>query len=257
MDHDEIQAEDDRLITIDVARAIDERELLAYYQPIINIETRETDSAEALVRWSMGRNKIIPAALFVPSLERTEAIRGLDWFMAEEVCTLLESMDDPAARLPISLNFSSQHATDPDFARKLVDTLAWHGIDPALIRIELNAADLLAGDNALRTLATQSIARGFSVVADRFSADYTDLRVLADLKVSMVKLARDYWHKIGRGTLIVLIRSAAALGLDLAIEGVESNAEMRSLRAAGIRYAQGHLFAEPMSGEDLKTAAGG
>lgn len=253
MDHDEIQAEDDRLITIDVARAIDEQELLAYYQPILNIEERGVDSAEALVRWTMARNRVVPAALFVPSLERTDAICGLDWFMAEQACALLESVSEPAARLPISLNFSTQHAGDADFAQKLVDTAAWHGIDPSLIRLELPAAALLAADDALRALVAGAQAAGFSVVADNFSADVASLDLIAELGVRMVKLARAYWHQVGRGTLVLLIRRAARLGLDVVVEGVESNAEARSLRAAGVTHAQGYLFAAPMDDADFKA----
>ena len=254
MDYDQIQDEDDRLITMDVARAIDEHELIAYYQPILNIATRAVDSAEALVRWTMGRNTIVPAALFVPSLERTEAIRGLDWFMAEEACALLQSAEGIPARVPISLNFSMRHAADADFAKKLNSTASWHNVDPSLIRIELPSASLLAADEALKTLVAQSIAQGFSVVADNFSADVPSLNLLATLGVSAVKLARDYWRKVGRGTLVMLITRAAALGFDLVVEGVESNAEIRSLRAAGVRLAQGYLFAAPMDGIDFKDA---
>jgi len=82
--------EDDRLITADVARAIEEGELVAYLQPMIELSTGDVAGSEALVRWTMKDGTIVPAALFVPSLERTDTITGLDWCMAEEVCSFLE-----------------------------------------------------------------------------------------------------------------------------------------------------------------------
>ena len=138
MTEEEIQFEDDKLITEDVARAVEEQELVAYYQPVIDLKTGSVASLEALVRWTMSDGTVVPAALFVPSLDRTDTIFGLDWFMAEDVCTFL----DQTARgtrvfVPTSLNISSRHAVDEHFASKYASTIGWHNIGKDMLRVEL------------------------------------------------------------------------------------------------------------------------
>ena len=84
MDQEEIQHLDDELIMNDVARAVEERELVAYYQPVYDLRGGSLVEVEALVRWTLPDGTLIPAALFVPSLDRMGVTAGLDWFMAEE-----------------------------------------------------------------------------------------------------------------------------------------------------------------------------
>ena len=143
MDEKQIQYEDDVLITNDVARAIEEGELVAYFHPMMDIASNSVVAAEALVRWTLADGTIVPAGLFVPSLERTHTIEGLDWVMAELVSTYLENTGGDMGCVPISLNLSDQHATDDDFAERLLSTLEWHGVDAVMVRAEVSAEKLL------------------------------------------------------------------------------------------------------------------
>lgn len=241
----EIRAEDDRLITVDVARAVEERELVAYYQPVVELQSGKVVAAEALVRWTMPDSTIVPAALFVPSLERTDTIGGLDWYMAEEVCTFLEEAAGTPACVPTSLNFSVRHAQDPDFATKLIETAKWHNVDPSLVRAEFSAAALLACDPAVDALFASIVAHGFVGTVDNFNHSGSDLEALADKGAKVVKVSNVCWRNATNDELKELLEIAAERGLIISCEGVEQSSEATKLHVVGFRYAQGYRFALP------------
>lgn len=246
MRDDQIRQEDDRLIIGDVARAVEERELTAYYQPVIELATGRVAAAEALVRWTMPDGTVVPAGLFVPSLERTDTILGLDWFMAEEVSAFLAKAKGTPAAVPCSLNFSVRHAADPDFADKLIATTSWHGIDPVMVRAEFGADKLLAADHALDHLLSSVLAHGFTGTVDGFSQGLSGLIELADKGVSVVKVASSYWRHAPIGELTEVVEAAHERNMVISAEGTEDERELEVLAAAGFRFAQGYYFAHPM-----------
>ncbi len=247
MDLDQIQAEDDMLITVDVARAVEERELLAYYQPVVSLATRDAVAAEALVRWTMPDGTIVSAALFVPSLERTNTICGLDWFMAEEATAPLSEEYGTTLSIPISLNFSVRHADDPDFADKLASIASWRKTEPEFMRVEFSAPTLLAADDQLLALVKSTCEKGFPLVADNFAGTEKDIDSLAALGVTQLKIATTCWKS---ERVASIVAAAKDKGLTVSAEGVEHEDEVAALQAAGIEAAQGYLFAKPM---DLKS----
>lgn len=255
MDRDEILAEDDKLITVDVARAVEERELLAYYQPVVDIASRKIAFSEALVRWTMPDGTIVPAALFVPSLERTNTICGLDWYMVEEVAAFLEEAADAPVAVPTALNFSTRHTADPDFVKKLVAVADWRHLERRMLQVEFRQADLMAGSAELNKLVAALHAEGFPVIADNFNAGEQEMHTLVDRGVKAFKLSSALWRELDETALSQLVSVANEISMGVSAEGVEEEAEVAKLTAAGVTFAQGYFFAKPMDGDGLKAFA--
>lgn len=253
MDADQIMHEDDLLIVEDAARAVEEHELVAYYQPIVNAADNRVVGAEALVRYTMSDGTVIPAGLFVPALDRTDTIFGLDWYMAEEICGYLQNTQGAAGNVPISLNFSLRHATMGDFAQTLADTLQWHDVDHAQVCVELDSAVLLEQDAAVSAMVAAAGQKGFRVVADNCAIDSNDLRTLKDLGVQGAKLAPAFWGTQSTDDLAKLVQAAEQCGIEVSAGGVENEGEKQALLAAGITHMQGYFFAKPMDGEALQA----
>ncbi|MDO4806051.1 MAG: EAL domain-containing protein [Coriobacteriales bacterium] len=252
MDIDQIQHEDDLLIVEDAARAVEEHELIAYYQPIVDAGADGVVGAEALVRYTMSDGTIVPAGLFVPALDRTDTIFGLDWYMAEEVCGYLQGTQGTAACVPVSLNFSLRHATMGDFAQTLVDTLQWHGVDHGQVRVELDCAALLAQDAPVCAMVASVEAKGFHVVADNCAINANDLRTLKELGVCEAKLSQAFWSAQSANSLAELVDAARQRDIELSAGGVEDDEDRKALLAAGITRMQGFFFARPMDGDALR-----
>lgn len=249
MDKDQIQMEDDLLILNDVARAVEENEFVPYVQPVCNLSTNKVVGCEALVRWTLPDDgTVVPAGLFVPSLERTNTICGLDWFMIEEMCKYVARVANTPAQVPASLNISAQHCKDKSFASRLAAAADWPGIPHELIRVELSEKTLLKGGECVQNLVATVAEQGFNVIADNCVFD-GNLESLKKMGVSLVKISSSYWR--GAKDLKADVQTVESLGLTIAAEGVETAEERDALAAAGIAYAQGYHFAHPMSLEEF------
>ena len=253
MDAEQIQFEDDQLIVADVARAVEERELTAYYQPILEVAERRVVGAEALVRYVMFDGTIIPAGLFVPSLDRTDTIIGLDWFMAEEACTFIQNSHHGGDDVALSLNFSMRHATTSNFAQNLMATLEWHEVTPGQVRIEFDGVALMAADDNVRAFVESVVGAGFAVVADNCAADKEGLSVLQEMGVNRVKLGRKFWSAQDDAEIAEFVKEIALRGMVVCAGGIESAEEEARLRSVGVTRMQGFYFAEPMDGDALEA----
>lgn len=253
----EIQYEDDQLIIADVARAVEEQELVAYYQPVIDLETGAAVSLEALVRWTLDDGTVVPAVLFVPSLDRTDTIFGLDWFMAEHVCTFLdEHARGTRAFLPTSLNISARNAADTAFASKYAATIGWHNIGNDMLRLELSDMAVRQGDEQVRALVAGLCKEGFKIFLDNYVSGAEGLDLCKELGVRLVKVASSWWKDCETAELSAFIAKAAELNIVAVAEGVESADELECLKAAGFRYAKGYYLGMPISGEELIATLG-
>lgn len=246
MTDEEIRAEDDLLITNDVARAVEENEFVPYVQPLYNMAHNKVVGAEALVRWTLSDDgTVIPAALFVPSLEHTHTICGLDWFMIDEITKFLGDSADTPACVPIALNISRQHSEDPDFAKRLAATADWHKVPHGFVCVELSEATLLDGDEDVRRLATTSLAEGFVVSVDNLEKGVSGLRTLAKWGIRNAKVSAMLWRQRPK-ELPAVVSAARELGIELCAERVERPEEVQMLIEAGVPAGMGYRFAQPM-----------
>lgn len=257
MTEDEIQFEDDKLIIEDVARAVEEQELIAYYQPVIDLTTGSVASLEALVRWTIEDGTVVPAALFVPSLDRTDTIFGLDWFMAEHVCGFLdEKARGTRVFVPTALNISARHAADSAFASKYAATIGWHNIGKDILHIELSDANVKEGGEQVRSLIDGLRDEGFTVYVDNYVSGAEGLAGYKELGVGLLKVASSWWKACEAAELAAFVSKASELGIGVVAEGVESEEELVCLKEAGFRYAKGYHLGKPVSGEELVASLG-
>lgn len=251
MNEDEIQREDDQLIINDVARAVEEHEFVPYVQPTYELATRKILAAESFVRWTLPEDgTVVAAALFVPSLERTNTICGLDWYMVNELCAFLGDEASAGARAPIALNFSHQHADDPDFAKNLSSTADWRGVAHELMCVEVSERSILDDTRLGEGLIPSVIAAGFPVIVDNFAGDAEALRALAALGVKRVKVSASKWRDGDPAGLAELVSAAAGADVTLIAEGIETDEEASDLLEAGIACGQGFGLARPMGLEE-------
>jgi EAL domain-containing protein (putative c-di-GMP-specific phosphodiesterase class I) len=251
VNEDEIQMEDDQLIINDVARAVEEHEFVPYVQPTYELASGKIVAAESFVRWTLPEDgTVVAAALFVPSLERTNTICGLDWYMVNELCAFLGDGANESARAPIALNFSRQHADDPDFAKNLSATADWLNVAHDLMCVEISERSVLEDKRLAEELVPSVVGAGFPVIVDNFSGDADALRSLGALGVGRVKVSASKWRDGEPAGLAELVGAAADASITLVAEGIESDGEASALIEAGIAFGQGFGLAKPMGLEE-------
>jgi len=210
--------------------------------------------AEALLRWRHpGRGYVSPGE-FIPVAEEAGMMPQLgSWVIADACKTLSRWRDDPAlGHLTVSVNVSADQFLVSDFERLVLGTLAFHGVPPAKLKLELTesvvATDIetvVARMNALR-------AAGITISLDDFGTGYSSLSYLRRLPLQQLKIDRSFVQEAltsTRGSSLVksIIQLGQDLGLRILAEGVETEEQFRFLREMGCQEFQGFLFGRPVA----------
>ena len=246
----------------DLNRAIEEGQIVPFYQPQYNAITNRIAGAEALVRWIVD-GVVRPPVEFLPELEEDERILTLDWYMLRRVCELIRKLIDGKKKLvPIAVNFSRQHLKfELDFAEKIMDTVDEYDIPHNLIMIELTESALVTFADRIPLVFRRLREENFLVAIDDFGSGLSSLGLIVDADADVLKVDRSLIsHNCESDRERIVLESiysfAHRLKMKTVAEGVETKAQLGFLRACNCDEVQGFLYAKPMpEAEFLKKLA--
>ncbi|MCM1524549.1 MAG: EAL domain-containing protein [Ruminococcus sp.] len=243
-----------------IKRAMENRELKAYYQPKHNAVNGRLQGAEALSRWIMSDGVVISPGMFIPLLEELGLIAELDWYILRETCRFLAGELEAGRHIvTVSVNFSRLHAKETDFARRLGEAVDGYGVPRRFIEIEITES-ALAFDGADIIEFCRSINdEGFAVSIDDFGSGLSSLNFVKDVPASVLKIDKSLLsgnceNEKERIVLESIFDFAHRLKLITVAEGVETKEQLGFLRTCGCELIQGFLFAKPMPEEDFRKA---
>jgi sensor c-di-GMP phosphodiesterase-like protein len=230
-------------------------EFFLMYQPIVRLETRECVGAEALVRWRRRDGTLILPELFIPIAEESGIITSI----TRRILALIEH-EAPALvkafpHLHVSVNLSSLDLQSADIVEQLSELMRRSGMVPANLMVEATERGLINVDLAM-PIVHEIRASGIDVAIDDFGTGYSSLSYLTTLHVDFLKIDKSFVDTIGTtaptNTVVQhIIEIAKSLNLAIIAEGVETEAQAEFLRERGVQFAQGFLYAKPMSPEDF------
>ncbi len=241
----------------EIKRAMDEHELVAYYQPQYDAITNRLDGAEALARWIKKDGTVVMPGQFIPPLEQSGEICELDWYMLREMCQFLKKLLEKKAFIaPISVNFSRLHIEEADFHQVLCDTVDGYGVPRNLVVIEVTESAFVEQPYRITDWITKIRENGFSVAIDDFGSGLSSLSFVKDtssdiLKVDRTLLSRNCEDEKERVVLESIFYFAHRLNMKIIVEGVETREQLGFLKTAGCELIQGFLFAKPMPEESF------
>ncbi|MEY2447528.1 MAG: hypothetical protein QOH79_1004 [Acidimicrobiaceae bacterium] len=237
--------------------------LLLHYQPVLDATSGRLVGVEALVRWDRPDHGLLAPDSFIPIAEATSLIIDLDcWVLAEATRQLVAWSSIPElADVPVAVNISGRHLLSrqlPDHIRAVLDTT---GIDPQRLSIEITETVLL-GDLASAAAELDVVrALGVRVAIDDFGTGYTSLAHLQQLPIDTIKIDRSFISQLNVRRGSSLVRMVTDLGhaidINIVAEGVETNEEVRALRAMGADHLQGFLLSRPLQPAALSAWARG
>lgn len=231
---------------VELEKALEDGNVLPYYQPIVELETGRIVGAEALARWVRPEQGTVPPGDFIPLAEGTGLIVELGRRMAEAACEQLSAWEDegllPAA-FQLHLNISARELDVDEFVPSFADLLTDSGIAPHRLAVEVTETVALESTDELDAIREL----GCPVAVDDFGTRYATLERLAQLDMDTLKVDRSFVTGIGESgrheaVLDASLTLAESLGLCPVAEGVESEVQRDWLIAHGFLYGQGFLY---------------
>lgn len=258
-----LDADDARTVLVE---AIADGSLRVAYQPILELSTRRPVAVEALVRLDAPRHPLLAgAAEIVRVAESTGLIAALGTTVLVQACTQLAAWHrDPRHRdLQVHVNVSPHQLRDDRFVEVVDRTLRVTGLPPGAVVLEVTETAAFEGDGLAETTLSSLTTLGVEIAIDDFGTGFASLELLASTPARSIKLDRSFVASVGavsdapRGRALMVqaaIGLGHALGLRVVAEGVESEAQARTLATWGCGYGQGYLFARPTRPERLDLA---
>jgi len=239
-------------------RALERDEFLLHYQPKASLATREITGFEALLRWSPGGQKLVSPAEFVPLLEDTGLIVPVGEWVIEAACRQLVAWREAGVRVvPVAINLSARQFREKNLAEVVERILHDHKVDPRLLEIEITESSLMANtDEAVRTLGHLK-SLGLRLSVDDFGTGYSSLAYLKRFPLDSLKIDRSFVNDVTTSVddaniTRAIIGMSRNLGLKVIAEGVETEAQLAFLLAAGCGEMQGYYFSRPLPAVDTQ-----
>lgn len=232
-------------------RAIENEELVLYYQPIVSLKTLEVSGFEALVRWVQPSGKIVEAGELIPICEETGLIVDFGrWALRQAVRQAVDwQRRFPDSNGRINVNLSAKEMVHPDFMEGVKALCEESGIRPKTLGLEMTETVMMSDKN-LSQILLELRELGFRLYVDDFGTGQASLSALSRFPVDALKIDRSFIRQMAGGENQEIVRAIAALGTSLGLpviaEGVETKEQLAQVMELEIQGAQGLLFSEPL-----------
>ena len=245
-------------IEVDLRRALKGDELRVYYQPIIDLLTKDLIGFEALIRWQHPEKGLLSPAAFLPTAEETGLVIPLGEWVLKRACRDLRKMNDSRRRpepLHVSVNLSAAQFVHSDFERFLAHLLKHSGVAPEALWLEITETTVLDQPDKAEALIRRLRNLGAEVCVDDFGIGYSSLGYLQRFPFSVIKLDRAFIaqdHDKTGAIIDALLTLANGLGMSVVAEGLETKEQVALLEGLGCAMGQGYYFAKPMPYEQAE-----
>jgi len=256
------RAENRWRMTNDLHRAVGAREFVVHYQPVVDLVTRQSVGAEALVRWQHPDGRLLPPREFIVLAEETGLVIPIGNLVLDAACRQLavwQAQQSPDAELVVTVNVSARQIEDTAFPRRVREALERSGADPEGLGLEITETALMRDEEGSLERLLELEALGIKLYMDDFGTGYSSLTCLKRFPFHAIKIDTEFTQGLGlddQDTAIVeaIIGLAQSLRLDVIAEGVETAEQAERLTELGCRFAQGYHFARPSADGRLEQS---
>jgi len=247
----------------ELRRAIGTPQLSLTYQPVVSVSSGEFVAVEALMRWRHPADGFVDASEFIAVAEESDLIVTLgEWALREACRQFVHWQEELGSTAPhkVSINVSRRQFNRPDLPELVDRVLRETGIPPAHVQLELTedafVSDIHAAVEAMRAIKQL----GVELAIDDFGTGTSSFASLHEFPVDVLKIHRSMLNGIEDSKDVAsLIHGLAVMvknmGIDMVAEGVETPAQLIALQELGCEYAQGFLFARPLTPAEVRAFA--
>ena len=240
--------------------AVQEKAFTLFYQPIVDLNTNQVTSAEALLRWPQPDGSMIYPDEFIGLCESSGLINSLGAWVLDEACDFcVRQRSMGHADMRVAVNLSVAQFRDGQLNKIVQQSLMRSGLAPEALELELTESLLIQEDQNISAQIDQLSALGLSISIDDFGTGYSNLGYLRNFKASKLKIDRCFVSPISRNErdkLLVhaIINMAHSLGLEVVAEGIEDKEALKLLLDIGCDYGQGYFWTRPVCESEFMSS---
>jgi diguanylate cyclase (GGDEF)-like protein len=236
-------------------RAMQQDEIVVFYQPLIDLEQNAVFAVEALVRWQHPELGLLSPAHFISTAEVSGLIIPLGDYVLREACRQVREWQRKYRReLAVSVNLSARQFQQAELVEKVGAALQAVGLAPHCLHLEITESNAMQNaENTIHTLRELK-ALGVRISMDDFGTGYSSLSYLKRFPIDTLKLDKSFVHDIAsdpedEAIATAVIAMAHSMSLKVVAEGVETDEQLNFLRQRRCDGVQGFYFSEPLSAE--------
>ncbi|NVM76874.1 diguanylate cyclase (GGDEF)-like protein [Duganella sp. SG902] len=239
----------------ELRHAIEQRQLALHYQPQFECAGGALAGVEALLRWRHPEHGLVSPAEFIPIAEDSGLIVQLGSWVLHRACQDVMAWDRAGApALTLAVNMSARQLREPGFIDDVMRALALSGLPPERLELELTESVLMEDVAGAVAFMQAARALGVRLSIDDFGTGYSSLAYLQSFPINQLKVDRSFVQLLpqrGETVIHAILALAHGFGLSVVAEGVEDQAQLDWLRAAGCEMVQGFLLGKPMPPQDF------
>jgi EAL domain-containing protein (putative c-di-GMP-specific phosphodiesterase class I) len=224
------------------------------YQPILRLEDNSTDHVEVLAREAGENGTLLGPEAIVGAMTGTGHALPLTIAIMRRAMAEYRAYNFAAENLSLAFNLPLDAMLHPELGQQIEALCHGTGLPPARIRFELTETSPVEDFSAAAASINSLHAAGHHIALDDISPDTPYLAALMTLPVRAIKFSNTLVANPGALPFIrVMAARATARGLDSIAEGIETQAQLTAMRAAGVTHGQGYLFSRPLPASGLGT----
>ena len=238
-------------------KAIQNEELVLFFQPKISTLTNQVCGAEALIRWKHPERGWVPPVEFIPVAEDSGIIERIGDWVLDEACRLKKEWKEKnLPTFPVSINVSGKQLARANWSHRVQSTILQYNINPEEIELELTESSIMENPEKSIEAFEYLSGLGIKVSIDDFGTGYSSLSYLKKINADVLKIDRSFvidleLNEDDRAICKAIINMAHSLGMEVIAEGVENAAQKDLLHDLGCHMIQGYLYSKPLPAEDF------
>jgi len=241
----------------ELRKAIEKKEFVVCFQPIISLETGRIVSAEALLRWPKSDGQLMTTEDFIRIAEENGLIVPIgEWVLLEACRQAKEWRRAGLPRISVAVNLSARQFEQENLSEKIDRILSETGFEPENLELELTESVLMKNIEQAIVLLKSLYKKGIKTSIDDFGTGYSSLNYLKQLPVQKLKIDKSFIRNLAKGSGDeAIVRAIIAMGTNmnmiLLAEGVEDQKQLLFLKEQGCHEVQGYYVSKPMIAEEF------